>query len=479
MTTAILVLGIGLALASAIVMLRPEWRLPAFAFILLALPGNVDDLLPQMRLDPHELVNGTAAAVSVVDLLLLWAVILTVRDGRRLRIPAWLFAVAGILTALAVLAAAVAVARGVEPLAGVRGAIVFVRILAVLFLAGSLVESRRDAVRIGLAITAGGAALIGNGLYTSTSQDLDRFTATTFGRNTFAIALIICAIVAAGVVFSLWDRRRASGRETLIVVASAFIAAACLFAAVATGTRMSLVALVGAGVLVLILSTSWRSMEGLRRVGVVAAVTIAIIASAGVLTPGGARALSVVTAAEEVARGVTDRESLPIYSEIRSRGDFWALAIRMAVENPSFGVGPFQWNIQRYDFAEYEPLVADPHNSYLQVAAEYGIPPVAFYVLLIAACLLLVVLASWRPTALSRTDWLVASLAGAALVVPIADMTNSNLFNARMGPVAWLLLAVAVTYAALSARESRSLRARESRAPARADPPGREADHPV
>ena len=454
MTTAILVLGLGLALALAILMRHREWRLPAFAFALLALPGNVDDLFPQMRLDPYDIADNTAAAVSMVDLLLVWAVILTARERGPLRIPRWIFALAGILATLAVVSAAAAAVRGVEPLAALRGALVFGRIVAVLYISGSLVGFRRDAFRLSLAFVAGGVSLIGNGLYTSTVQALDRFTATTFGRNSFAIALIVCAILAAGVVFSRWHRRRTSRHEALVVGGSAVVAAASLFGAVATGTRMSMIVLAGAAALILIVNVRWRSIAGLRRVAIVAALTIAVIGSAGVLTTGGARAISVFGSVDEVTRGVTDPESLPIYSEIRSRGDFWALAVKMAVSNPLFGVGPFQWNIERYELANYEPLVADPHNSYLQVAAEYGIPVAALYALLVATCLVVVLLAAWNPKALSRTDWSVAAVAGAALVIPLADATNSNLFNTRMGLVAWLLLAVAVAYATWSPRQA-------------------------
>lgn len=475
MTTAILVSGICLAFALAIVMIRREWRLPALAFGLLAIPGNVDDLLPQMHLDPHQIVGSTAAAVSVVALLLAWSVILTAREGRSQRIPPWIFALAGTLATLATLSAAVATVRGVEPLAAVRGAVVFVQVAAVLFLAGNLIASRQDAYRLALAFAGGGVILIGNGLYTSTTQNLARFTATTFGRNTFAVALIVCTVVAGGLVFSLWDRLRASGRYALLIVGATVVAGAALFGAVASGSRISMVALVGAAGLVLALNAGWRSAAGLRRVTVVAVVMIAIIGSAGVLTSGGGRTISVVTSVGDAAQGVSDPGSLPVYSEIRSRVDFWHMALQMIARNPVFGVGPFQWNFERYKLAKYEPLVADPHNSYLQVAAEYGIPTAALYLLLLAACFAVVVSASRRPMAIARSDWTVASLAGGAFAFALADATNSNLFNERMGLVGWLLVAAAVSCAAVSLRETVTAETATGRARAPATPSRREA----
>jgi hypothetical protein len=117
-TTAILVAGIALVLVLALLAVRPAWRLPVLAFGLLAIPGNVDNLMPQMTLDPHPLADGMAPAVSVIDLLLIWAVALTVRERRM---PVWpaqrLLLLAGALFVLASLSALAALVGGVEPAA--------------------------------------------------------------------------------------------------------------------------------------------------------------------------------------------------------------------------------------------------------------------------------------------------------------------------------------------------------------------------
>lgn len=68
-----------------------------------------------------------------------------------------------------------------------------------------------------------------------------------------------------------------------------------------------------------------------------------------------------------------------------------------------------------------------------------------------------------------------SSVAGVALAFALADVTNSNLFNARMGLVGWLLVAVAVTYATVSVRESTTVQARVSGAPAPVGSSRREA----
>ena len=77
-----LVVGLLALAALAIAAVRPTWRLPAVAFALLAIPGNVDDLLPQMVLDPHDITDILAPIVTSIDLLIAWAVLLTLRERR-------------------------------------------------------------------------------------------------------------------------------------------------------------------------------------------------------------------------------------------------------------------------------------------------------------------------------------------------------------------------------------------------------------
>ena len=450
MTNAILLAGIGLAIVLAVLMLSRDWRLPAFLFGLLAMPGNVDDLLPQMRLDPNDIADSTAPVLSVVDLLLIWAVILTIRERRPVRTPRVLLGLVAILVGLAAVSAVAAIARGVEPGAAVRGVVVFAGLAAVLSLAGSLIRTTEDAFRLALGAAGGGAILLANGIYTSTIYNQDRFTATTFGRNTFAIALVVVTILAASIVFSRWSRRRASRADTALVIGAAMISTATLFGAVATGTRMSLVALAGAGLLMLLLNRGWRSRAGIARVGAILGITIAIVGSASLLTAEGGRTVSIFTTPGATFEGVTDPGSMPVYSEIRSRAEFWSLAIQMAQENPLTGVGPFQWNVQRYRYSPFEPLVADVHNAYLQTAAEYGLPLAIVYLILLVASLTIVLLGARRPSSLAAVDVTVAAISAAAFAYAVADLTNSNLFNVRMGLVGWLLIAVAAVYGGAS-----------------------------
>jgi hypothetical protein len=93
LTNGILIIGLGLVIVTPC---GPDDKSDMGAcrlliFGLLAIPGNVDNLLPQMRgLDPTDIADNTMAAVIDRRLLLLWAIVLTLREGLPTRIPVWL-----------------------------------------------------------------------------------------------------------------------------------------------------------------------------------------------------------------------------------------------------------------------------------------------------------------------------------------------------------------------------------------------------
>jgi O-antigen ligase len=438
--------GAVLVVALAVLMVRPQWRLPALAFGLLAIPGNVDDRLPQMLLDPHDLANATAPAVSVVDLLMAWATILSLVERRRPgMILRRLILGAIVLWIVASASALVALANGVEPAAVLRGIVVFGRIPVLLYLAGALAPEIGDGSAIALAVVGGGVVLVGNGLYTTLMNGTDRFTASTFGRNGFAIVLVLATLISAGLAFRSWSWLRPRSRASIVPVGAAIVAATCLFGSAATGTRMSLVVLAAACVVAILAHPAPRTRAAVTRMGVIMLVMVVVLGSSAVLTSAGLRTISLVTRPGTTVDAVIEPDTVAEGSEVRSRNAFWSLAIQMTRERPITGVGPFQWNIQRYVLDPKSPkVVADSHNAYLQIAAEYGVPALTVYLALLVSALLLVVRGTWRGRLARREGWAAVSISVAALVYPLGELTNSHLFNVRNGAFGWLLIAVAV-----------------------------------
>jgi O-antigen ligase len=190
-------------------------------------------------------------------------------------------------------------------------------------------------------------------------------------------------------------------------------------------------------------------------VATVVVAAVVLVASA-VLTTAGGRTISVITDPDTTVDVVTNPGDSPTETEIRSRGQFWDLAIQMAKSRPLTGVGPFQWNVVRYQLDVKGPVaVADAHNSYFQVAAEYGFVVLAGYLALLGSAVAFVAWQLRRQAVRRRLGWAGLGVAISALVFPMADFTNSHLFNIRNGLVEWLAIAVAVSLAAGAAADTR------------------------
>lgn len=452
MTAAILIAGLVVALSVAFVMRRPEWRLAALLFGMLSIPGNVDNLMPQMRLDPHLIADATAPVFSIVDLFLLWGLILTVREQRlrgRSLLESRILLAAVVFAVVAALVSAVNVVQGADPAAAARGAITLGRIPVILAIAIGLRDVIGDGWRLAVGCLLGLVAVIGNGLYTSTVTDAARFSAATFGRNGLAVILVVGALVATGLAFETW--RRSSGPHARLLGTGSFgLAMVGLFAAIATGTRISLLVLVPVAIGTLVINRSWTFRTALPGCVLVIAATVVVAGAAAIGTPEGQRALSVITDPGGTVDIITDPEGEPFYSPARTRSTWWRQALEMLRSDPITGIGAYEWNNRRYDVdPEAPPVVADPHNTYVQMATEYGVPVVIMYVVGIGALAVAVAITGWRPSSPTSRSWTATTLMSAGFMIPLTEFTNSHLFNVRIGAVAWILIGAALTLSLL------------------------------
>ncbi len=317
------------------------------------------------------------------------------------------------------------------------------RIPAYLLLAGALRDELGDGSRLGLAIAAGGLFLLGNGVYTTISDSPDRFTAKTFGRNGLAVALTVVAVAAAGMAFryaSDLDERRARWLRASLC---GLIAIACIFAMMQTGTRMALLLLLGAAVLAVVAYPVRIGVAQVRSIVIAGLIVVATLAASSVADAGG-RTLSVIDPGS-TGEAVGNIDDSAAAAEISSRSAFWTAALTMVESDPLFGVGPFQMNIQRYVLDPTGPLVvADTHLAYLQVGAEFGLPTLTLYLLLLAASLGTIAWVFRARAARAAVGWAGMGIAIASVLFPVAALTNSHLFNPRNGSLEWLLIASAV-----------------------------------
>jgi O-antigen ligase len=442
----ILVAGLALVAVVAYAMRRPAWRLPALAFALLSVPGNVDNLGPQILLDPNQIPSNTAPVVSFVDVLIVWGVWLSLpRMRAALDRPPVRVILAAAMGSFLVAAAVTLVnaMQGVELGPTLRSLLFFARVPAILGIALATADELGRGRRLALAVALGLVSLIANGLYTSAQADLPRFTAATFGRNGLSLALMIGVLAASGaaVAFLRHAGKYRDRRSQAVGVVAAALACCGLFAAIATGTRMSILTAVPVVALALAINRTWLSRRGIQALGLASLLVILTAAASVVWTPEGGRALSGLTDPGNTIDIVTNPEDAPWYEPVRTRSHWWAQAWQMIAADPLTGVGGWQWNHERYLL---EPtaivIVADPHNTYLQLAAEHGLVVAGAYVALLAAVLLIGAISSWHSRSPVSSSWPATMLAAAAVLAPITEMTNSHFFNARMGAVNWVLL---------------------------------------
>jgi hypothetical protein len=426
--------GLGLCLALVWLAVKPQWRLAAIVMATLALPGNMDDLWPQAVLDLHDVPDRESPIVGFGDIVLLVALYASAREGRlhalRIRTSVWPW----LLTAWSVFATGLVVAVGHglfgdSAASSSKGAFVWLRLAIVVTVAFAHAlpwepqEVRAFATGCGVSL----ASLLANGFYTTARLDDGRFTAATFGRNSFGSVLGLLALLFAGLALS----RRSHWRQAVLPSIGGIAAVTALSA---TGTRIALAVLIlGAGVLVALALTTWRLA---LRAGVLLSGMLVLTYVIRSQLPG---------RSGELLYGIDLRRGV-IGGPVRTRLEFWESAIEMANRSPLTGVGPYQWNIERYTHGVTVQTVADTHNAYLQTGAEYGWVMGVLYSALIVAVVTAILVGAWRTvrTVHHPETWVLRALVAAAVCYPITDLTNSGLFNQRVGVFGWLLLGVAL-----------------------------------
>jgi O-antigen ligase len=121
----------------------------------------------------------------------------------------------------------------------------------------------------------------------------------------------------------------------------------------------------------------------------------------------------------------------------RTRLTIWGGAVEMLRDNPLFGVG-----YERFpqEIGRYRPAVAtmDPHNNFLKIGTEMGVPALAAFVLVLAVCL-------WKAWGLSRRveDPLLRAIlvgyCGSVIAVLIANMFGSRLDSTEITTQFWAM----------------------------------------
>ncbi len=258
--------------------------------------------------------------------------------------------------------------------------------------------------------------------YAAGSEGLNRIAGTVGDPNVLAATLTAGLMISVAMGFS-------DGRSSAVRVLCFIAASLCLAGVFLTGSRGGLVALAGAVITAIALAPRHRALAAF--VGVVIAI---------------AGTYYYADLAPQAAR---DRLSLADGGT--GRTDIWKVGWRMIEDKPVTGVGAANFQISSIHYLLAEPgtleddtyVVDKPavaHNAFIQVLAEFGIPGLVFFMMVVIGS----IAAAYRAAReFGRRgdpgmELIAISVAVALVALLAANMFVSEHFNKQL----WLLMAM-------------------------------------
>ena len=184
-----------------------------------------------------------------------------------------------------------------------------------------------------------------------------------------------------------------------------------------------------------------------RRHGLGRAVVVMLLLLASVLvlpTDVGTRTLATI---------FQDSDTLPAGLETSNRAHvalFWA-ALRMIVENPLTGVGPLNFKSLSTSYTGLD-IANIAHNSFLEIAAEFGLPALAVFLLLLKATFSTLgraIRSGPSPQARALAGWADGLRSGL-----IGFLVSGFFISAQYEKVLWLAVFLTIVLGALAARRA-------------------------
>lgn len=358
----------------------------------------------------------TISAVKVLGLLLAGAWALRALGQRtELRLPSTL---APVLVFGMLVGASLVLSP--DPVGGVQKLLRYALFIVFFFLVVQLCDSRRSVRRLlrVLTLSASGAAIWA--LVAFLGGQLERAAGPIGDPNDFAF-LIATVLPVAGLLFVEEPRRRALWAACLALMVAATLA------------TLSRGALVGLAALLV-----WAIAS--RRVPVVGVV-------AALLTLG-AVVLAAVAFWSPLIEEKVEQKGRVADENAASRLGFWDAAARMAYDHPVMGVGPARFGEESDDYLlDSRSELDDPavHNSYLEIAAENGIPALLAFLAYLGGSWVLLGRARRESEAAGDADG--ARLATALQAAFVVAVASAMFLSQQLALPLWLIGALAVAIA--------------------------------
>jgi O-antigen ligase len=369
--------------------LKPKWTLPSLIALIFWLPGPIDHLF-DVRASIYETADKVRV-LSLLDWIFVLALLLPVQVRSKLK--KFDLLILGFLLLLSTLSFFGifyhAVVLETERVPALFTGLTFVRLLAVFLVVNKFVYRPEHIYGVYMGFFAGTLGLLANTVitYFRGPSLSGRLVAGTFGNNIFAVLLSVMIIFAGAY--------KEATQKPLFKHLLSGLQLVCLVLMILSGTRMALALLIlGWGFLFFL-----RHKNPLRLLSQATIFVIVFLLAvsfllrlSSTLNIGTDRVASLI----RIATG--DASQAEIDYTFRTwivRNIIWQFAWERLAPNPWFGIGPGQWNYERTLSTQsyivspngiYDS-VSDPHNGYIHLGVEYGVPTLIFYVLFLALCL--------------------------------------------------------------------------------------------
>ena len=134
----------------------------------------------------------------------------------------------------------------------------------------------------------------------------------------------------------------------------------------------------------------------------------------------------------------------------------WESTWGMISDHPLTGVGwgAYQFVYPQYDFFIQNPdtIIFHAHNLYLNIAAELGLPGIAFFLLALATHLAIAFQVLHRTKSVERRG-IMMGLIAIIIGVLVNGMTDYALFNIEISMIFWLFAALICVFSRITEHE--------------------------
>lgn len=413
----------------------PNTRLAALPILFLATPGLLDDFFPSVFVgSPAEFQAAPVPILSFIDIGLLIASLCNLRERRlqSLRVDAPLVIV-GLMFVVGVISTVFAahspgfasLGPSMVVLANVvRWAVVYVNTEAMLSHQKSWQQLRLGLVGVVVVLCA-------DAMFITTSRGLDRLTAGSLGNNVFGNILAVISVM----LIASWLAKPSRYRRLI-----GFGAALAVGMLILTFTRMSLLALMIGGALI-VMRYYRNRLSRARKVAIFCTgIAVLVVGFTLVRTVPQLERYDPTSLGALNLQNVQDTEWNEGVNSMITRVLLWQASAEMIAENPLLGVGPGRWNSVKHDYGFPRAVLIDAHNGFLQITSEFG-----FVGLLLYLALLGIAVVRWL-RARNVDQFAPAAICGLGLVVWLfTEMTNAGINKYRISCFVILLLAIIVS----------------------------------